>query len=74
MANTNSLYNAAYMGALSSVSSRWLTEAAIDTYPNIIACCEAFATAIDDNLGVVTGVNQMDINLLQQICSSFWAS
>jgi hypothetical protein len=72
MANTNILYNAAYTGALAGISSRWLTTVAESTYPGVIACCQAFATAIDDELGVVSNAGESDANLLQQICSSFW--
>lgn len=72
MANTNILYNAAYSGALAGVSSRWLTSAAETTYPTVIAACQAFATALDDELGEIADATQADANLLQQICSSFW--
>jgi hypothetical protein len=72
MANTNILYNAAYSGAIAGVSSRWLTSAAQTTFPTVIAACEAFATALDNELGEVEDASQADANLLQQICSSFW--
>jgi hypothetical protein len=72
MANTNALYNAAYSGALSGLSSRWLTAEAFPSFENAIVCATAFATAVDDNLGVHEGLTQSYPDLLQQICSSFW--
>jgi hypothetical protein len=71
MANTPILYNAAYSGAMSGISSRWLTGAAAATYSTVIAACAGFATLVDARLGVLES-NSSDANLLQQICGSFW--
>jgi hypothetical protein len=72
MANTNALYNAAYIGALSGISSRWLSSEAANIFPTAKAACVAYATAVDAILGVIAEPDQADVNLLQQISSSFW--
>jgi hypothetical protein len=74
MANTNSVFNAAYSGSLAGISSRWLTSSAASTYSTVISACVEFANAVDARVGIITNPSQSEINLLQEICSAFWQS
>lgn len=71
MSNNPALYNAAYSGCLSGLSSRWLTPGAPTT--SFTAAARAFAAEVDSKFPQTVITADMAA-MMQSLCEGFWSN
>jgi hypothetical protein len=71
--NNNILYNAAYSGAISGITSRWIASEMVgnNSVNLAITAAVAFATMVDDQIDSGT-YNSSQAELLASMCEALW--
>lgn len=75
MANTATYYNSALTGAFSGATAfRIEVSSNPSSYAALTAACVAFATEVDNQIGVVAAPDPATSEILSSLCFSLWAS